>query len=164
MRLLLGDDANVAAWVAERIPHMHGPFPPAAAIGVVDEDGRPLGGVVFTSHHPAYRSIEASFASASPRWLTKGIISAILTYPFGQLDCQRVTTVTPRKATSARRFLEVFGFRREGIVRRGFGADDAVISGLLREEWARSRFNVARDPALPALEIRTNFPRAKRAA
>ena len=145
MHLVFNDDANVAAWVAARIPHMNGEaFPPSTAIGVVDEDGQALGGVVFTNHYPAFGSIEASFASASPRWLTKSLITAILSYPFAQLDCQRVTTITPLKATSARVFLEVFGFKREGVIRRGFGSDDAVISGLLRKEWDRSPFNLRR--------------------
>lgn len=160
MRCAYGYDAQVADWVAQRIPHMGRgeDFGPCAAIGVVDENDVILGGVVFHSYRRAYGDIELSFASqasaevrdrmrssgtravSSRRWLTQPIIRELLSYPFVQLQCQRVTGVTPRRATSARRFLDHFGFKREGNVRRGFGDDDAIISGLLREEWLASRW------------------------
>ena len=104
------------------------------------EDGAPLGGVVFSNWQPACRSIEVSFASASPRWLTRRLIGAILSYPFVQLDCQRITALTPRRARSARRFIDAFGFKREGLIRQGFGDDDAVVSGMLKREWEGSRW------------------------
>jgi RimJ/RimL family protein N-acetyltransferase len=142
VRLVLGRDAEVAAWVAARIPQMQGPedFGPCAAIGVESEAGRPLGGVVFSNYLPRYGAIEASFASEHPRWLTRALIRQIMSYPFSQLSCRRITAVTPARATAAQRFLQAFGFRREGLVREGFGADDAVISGLLRREWETSRW------------------------
>ena len=143
MHLVLGQDRDVAAWVAARIPHMAAGegFGPCAAIGVADESGRALGGVVFSNFQPRYRSIEVSFAAETPRWLTARLIGGILSYPFVQLGCQRITAVTPRRAARARRFLDRFGFRREGVVRKGFGADDAIVSGLLEREWRGSRWS-----------------------
>jgi RimJ/RimL family protein N-acetyltransferase len=142
MRLDWNDSENVAAWVAARIPQMSGSadFGPCRAVGVVSSDGQPLGGVVFHNYQARFRNIEVSFASESPRWLTRRLIKNILTYPFGQLDCQRITALTPRKAASARRFLDVFGFKREGLLRKGFGTDDMVISGLLQREWLGSKW------------------------
>jgi len=154
MRIVLGRDPEVADWVARRIPHVGSgaAFGPCAAIGVEAEDGAPLGGVVFSNWQPACRSIEASFASQTPRWLTRRIIGAILSYPFDQLDCQRITTITPRRAKAARRFLDVFGFRREGLVRKGMGDDDAVLSGLLKREWEGSRWRPAKADEQPVPE------------
>lgn len=142
MRLLFGQDAVVADWVAERIPLMKdgADFGLCSALGVVSETGELLGGVVYHGYQPRFRNIELSFASGSRRWLTREILCALLRYPFEQLDCVRVTGVTPRRATSARRFLKQFGFKHEGCVRRGFGNDDAIISGLLRTEWRRSKW------------------------
>jgi len=146
MRLVLGQDRDVAAWVAARIAHMgaSADFGPCAAIGIADEAGRALGGVVFSNFQPGFRSIEVSFAAETSRWLTRPLICGILSYPFVQLDCQRVTAVTPRGARKARSFLDRFGFKREGVVRRGFGTDDAIISGLLRTEWLASRWSRSR--------------------
>lgn len=149
MRALYGQHEAVADWVAAHIPKMAEPmrsapyglaFGPSKAIGVVNEAGELVGGVVFHNWQPTFRSIELSFAASSRRWLTQTIVGELLRYPFDQLDCQRVTGFTPRKATSARRFLDRFGFKREGLVRRGFGDDDAIISGLLRKEWQRSKW------------------------
>lgn len=142
MRLVLGRDAEVADWVARRIPHLGSgaAFGPCAAIGVASEAGDLLGGVVFSNWLPACRSVEASFASDTPRWLTRRIVRAILAYPFDQLGCQRITAVTPRRAKAARRFLDAFGFKREGLVRKGFGDDDAMVSGMLKREWEGSRW------------------------
>lgn len=142
MKLLAGQGAFVADWVAERIAYVENgaAFGPCNAIAVLSEDGKILGGVVYHDYHPGRRGIELSFASASKRWLTQPIISALLRYPFEELDCIRCTGCTPRRATSARRFLDHFGFKREGVVRWGFGDDHMIISGLLRSEWEKSRW------------------------
>lgn len=148
MRLVYGEDQLVAAWVAARIPHMArwgtADFGPCQAIGVAAEDGEPLAGVVYHNYRPHTRDIELSFASASPKWLTRRLIVGLMSYPFSQLDCQRVTGVTPKRSRAAREFLDKFGFKREGVIRRGFGDDDAIISGLLKHEWERSRWVRAR--------------------
>jgi RimJ/RimL family protein N-acetyltransferase len=142
MRLVLGDDAAVAAWVAARIPQMSGShdFGPCAAIGVVSDAGAPLGGVVFHNYQPRFRNIEVSFAADTPRWLSRRLIRGLLSYPFDQLKCQRITTLTPKRNKPAREFLNRFGFKREGVIRRGFGDDDMIISGLLAREWKGSRW------------------------
>lgn len=140
MKLVQGPP--IIQWVAERIPQVGyaAAFGPAMAIGVVSEDDKLLGGVVFHGYMPQFKSIEASFASTGPRWLTRPLICGILNHPFVTLDCNRITAATPRSSASARRFLNRFGFQFEGLLRQGFGDDDAVISGLLRDEWLASRW------------------------
>jgi len=141
VRLVIGRDADVGAWVAQRIPAMHGTlFQAFTAIGVEAEDGTPLGGVVFTEYRPMFRSLEMACASDSPRWLTRSIVKEILRYPFRQLNCVRVTAVVARKDKRTRGFIEKLGFRCEGIVRKGLLVDDAAIYGLLRDEWLRGRW------------------------
>ncbi len=144
MRLLLGYDAAVAAFVGERIKYVGSgeAFGKCTAIGVIDHTNEIVAGVVFHGYVPRVRSIDVSFAAETPRWLTRRLASGILAYPFTQLDCVRITTPTPRKNRRARKFVEQFGFKREGLIRKGFLDDDAVVSGLLASEWAQSRFNV----------------------
>lgn len=150
MRLLFGHDRDVAHWVATQIPHLAphlsqfeygGVFGQAAAIGVINAGGELVGGVVYHNWNPIAGNIELSFAAKDPRWLTPTIVRHLLRYCWVQLQCQRITAVTPRRATRAREFLDRFGFKREGSIRRGFGTDNAIISGLLREEWDAHRFN-----------------------
>lgn len=161
MRLILDDSANVCAWVSERIPQMGGGYfdQYAIGIGVASNDGGALGGVVFHDYQPRARNIEVSFASDGPRWLSRAMISGILAFPFDQLQLNRITTLTPRLNVPARRFVELFGFKREGVIRQGFGDDDMIVSGMLRSEWSRSRFNLHRDPAVPIVRPVTSFRR-----
>lgn len=160
MRLVYGRDADVAHWVASRIPHlrpivMEAPygqaFGPSTALGVADERGVLRGGVVYHDWRPHFRSIELSCASEGRRWLSREIVRALLRYAFVQLDCNRLQSVTPLKSDEPRRFLERLGFKREGVVRLGFGTDHAVVYGLLRKEWDRHPYNLreARQGAPP---------------
>lgn len=153
MRLLFSHDADVAQWVASQIPHLakhlgefeYGKvFGPCAAIGVIDRNGHLVGGVVYHNWNRLAGNIELSFAATSPKWLTRDIVRALLRYPFDQANCRRVTGLTPRRATSARRFLDQFGFKREGCIREGFGDDHAIVSGLLRSEWEAHPLNQPR--------------------
>jgi len=80
-------------------------------------------------------------AAITPRWASRAVIGSILSFPFEQLDCNRITAVTLRKSpgpkgASPRRFLKGLGFREEGLARDGFGrGKDAVIYGLLKTDW-----------------------------
>lgn len=149
-RLVFGQDAAVAHWTAQRIPHVAWRIPevgfgqafgPSAAIGVADEQDHLLAGVVFHNWDSHHRVIDISCASDGPRWFSREIARSVLRYAFAQIQCQRLTAVTPRKATSTRRFLEGLGFKREGSARRGFGDDNAIIYGLLAEDWAAHPIN-----------------------
>jgi RimJ/RimL family protein N-acetyltransferase len=143
LKLLFGHDAIVAEWVANQIPHVGfgEAFGPCAAIGCVDDNGIIRAGAVYHGYQPRFRGIEISFAKAPEAVLTRGVVGGLLRYPFEQLQCVRVTACAPLKATSTREFLEKLGFKREGVVRLGFGDDHAAIYGMLaRREWAHSPF------------------------
>lgn len=130
MNLVLGHDAEVADWVAGRIPHVTG-FKDMAAIGI-ERDGDLVGGVVY--HEYRGNDIQMSCAAISPRWLTEGFIRALFVYPFVTLKCDRVSSFTPKGNTHTRRFLEKLGFEEEGNMRRGFVDDDCILYGMLKEE------------------------------
>lgn len=139
MKLVLGQDEAVAAWVAGKLgfddPEFFGP---CKAIAVADSNDVPLAGVVFSGYRgEPFNSIEVSIASESPRWATRGIIHALLSYPFDQLGCTRVQVTIPLKNERAQRFCKGIGFVREGVARRGFGADHAVVMSMLRHEFGR---------------------------
>lgn len=155
MNLLRGHDAEVTHWVCQHIPHLAVRIPhfepgqvlgPSVAIGVLDDHGALIAGVVFHGYDPFVQAIEVSCAATSPRWGNRETFREILRYPFVGASCQRISAVTPRKATSTRRFLEGLGFQREGSLRRGFGSDNAIVYGLLREDWENGRFCREREP------------------
>lgn len=118
-------------------------FTSSTGFGVLNAKDELVAAIIFSHYDPDCRSIDVSFVADTPKCLTRSMIKAIFDYPFGQLGLQRVQAVTPRDARTARRFLEKFGFKREGLARKGFGEyGDAVLYGLLDKEWRASRFCV----------------------
>jgi hypothetical protein len=153
LRLLHGHSNEVCHWVAERLPYINqrvatSPygqvFGNAIGIGVLDDAGALVAGVVYHNWDPQFRSIEVSCAAITPRWSSRRIFSDLLRYAWDTADCRRITAVTPRRApagaTSPRKFLEMLGFVREGSIRFGFGDQNAIVYGLLREDWEAGRF------------------------
>lgn len=140
MQLICGQDAAVAEWVRARIPHMAGgDFGPCVAIGVADEGGRLVAGAVYHGYTalPGGGDIQMSMAADSAGWARRGIIRGLLSYPFDQAGCHRVTTITPLRNARALKINKGLGFEQEGRIRRGYGDDDAIIMGLLREDAGR---------------------------
>jgi RimJ/RimL family protein N-acetyltransferase len=110
-------------------------------LAVASDDGSEvLAVVVYHGYRPSLRSIEISCAASNKRWLTRGVLRALMAYPFSQLDCARVTCTTGRSNRATINFLLKLGFAREGILRRGFVREDAVIYGLLAPHWRASRW------------------------
>ncbi|WP_448206492.1 GNAT family N-acetyltransferase [Azospirillum sp. sgz302134] len=134
---LVFDRPAVVAWVVERIPHVTD-LGQCAAIGL-ERGGRLRAGVVYHNYRPlpGGGDCEITAASDTPLWARPANLRALLTYPFVQLGCHRITTVIPARNARARRFNESMGFVLEGTVRQGFGTDDATIYGLLRSDAAR---------------------------
>lgn len=155
MKLLYGHSDEVIAWVGWRIPLTRkrlerdptvSPFGPAQAIGVLSEDGTLIAGVVYHAWEPEFQSVEMSFAADTPKWLSRNLICELVGYPFDRLSCNRINAATPKNATAARRFIDKFGFKREGVATDGFGpGQDVIISRLLKREWLKTKW--ARPPA-----------------
>lgn len=112
--LIYGHDAAVAAWVVDQIPHMDMPRE-YAAIGVA-RDGALVAGVIYHNFLPDYRGIEISMAATSARWATRGVIRALLAYPFEQLGCRWVLTCIPHKNEPALKLNKGLGFVQRGVL------------------------------------------------
>lgn len=134
-------------WTIKRIPQMvksgvrtFGPCGVFVVASSADPKARILAAVVFHNHHPAYRMIEVSMAADSPMWARPSIISTLLHYVFNTLRCERLQATVPRRGAGpkhTRRFLEHLGFKYEGVGRKAFGSDDAVMFSMLRDDAAR---------------------------
>lgn len=142
MRLVFGEDQHVAAWTARRIPHMgEGGFvPPFTAIGVVDDSGAPVAGVIYNTYNPMAGTLEVSMAASSPRWARRGVIRALLFYPFEQLGVRKLFAVLPHTNERAIKFITGIGFKREATLARQFGSHPhvhAVIVRMFSEDYSR---------------------------
>lgn len=132
-RFLVPDD-RLVYWIAERIP---GCDPEAMkalcrCLGVVS-NGEIIAAMALGLWDRG--NVEIIFAADTPKWATRDTIRRMMAWPFEQLKCHRVTTRIHAKNERAIRFNEGIGFKREGLIREGWGpGEDAVLLGLLRSE------------------------------
>lgn len=137
MRLVFARDAEIMGFVVARVPHMD-PQKEYAAIGVADDAGVLVAGCVYHGYSPRFAGLEMSIASSTPRWAQRGVIRALLSYPFLQLGCRRVTAVCPSDNARAIKFNLGIGFTREGTVRHLFAPrQHGVVCGFLRSDFDR---------------------------
>jgi RimJ/RimL family protein N-acetyltransferase len=138
-----GHDEVVAQFVAQLIPHCRRGWKKeeTRAIGVINEQGHLIAGLVYFNHDPEAGTIEIAGASIDPHWLTRGTIARMYQYPFLQCGCQMIYQKTPAENMRLLRQLAVYGYK---FVKqeRMFGRDrDGVICSLTYEAWAGNRFN-----------------------
>lgn len=130
--LLFGADRELANWAGRRLGMVLAG--PNTSIGVAHR-GQIVAAAVFNNFRPP--NIEVTFVTTSPRWASKGAISAILRYPFVELACKRVTAVIEAENQPARAFLQRLGFKLEGIHPDVFQSGAAETYGLLYQDALR---------------------------
>lgn len=135
-QLLYGHSDEVANWVGDRVPHAP-KFEKYQAIGVVSF-GKLVAGVVYHDYQPDFRTIQLSMAADSPVWARKEIIRDLLAYPFVQLGCFKVWTMTPIDNVKALKVNEHIGIVKPVVLSHMFGPGrHAVIRSMLKPDFER---------------------------
>lgn len=144
MTPLYGHSAVVADFVSKIIPGADRGFGASTAMGVIDDGGKLVAGLVYHNWYPETGVIEISVASITKRWLTRTVLRAIFAYPFDQLDIQLVVFRVAPADKGLRRILKAIG-STEHIIPRLRGRNEAeVVITLTVEAWQSSKF--ARNP------------------
>lgn len=147
--VLYGADERVGELVASMIPHVgpggfgtRGPDGrlPYTALGVV-RGQMLLGGVVFHNFRPDEGLIEESGAFSRADWIRPSTLRHLFSYPFTQLGCANLITITGRKNVKARKMNEFLGFRLVGIIHRK--NEDAALYEMPRKNcrWLKDKAN-----------------------
>ncbi|MEO5329947.1 MAG: hypothetical protein H7829_17085 [Magnetococcus sp. THC-1_WYH] len=138
-KLVFNADAAVAAWVGARIPTVgYDGFGPCSAIGIIRKNYTPVAGIVYHDYQKEHRTIQISMAADSPFWATRANILALLSYPFEQLDCFKVFTITPDENEIALRVNVHIGFETEAVLAHQFGPDrHAVFCSMIKPQFDR---------------------------
>ena len=142
MRLILDHNAAVASFVAQLIPHCSRGFGPCQTIGIIDDEGRLVAGLVYHNYDPESGIVEISGAALpGKQWLTRGTIQAMYGYPFHGLGCQMIVQRTPSSDVRLLGMLAAYDYHFIAVPRM-FGRDnDGVLCCLTREAWEANRFN-----------------------
>ena len=96
--------------------------------------GNELVGVVAFFNY-RWPNIECAFYCDDYRWaLNRRKVWQVLSYPFEQLKCRRITALVEMKDKRSRRMVQRLGFREEGKLRKAGPKGDIVVYGLLPSE------------------------------
>ena len=144
LRYVYEHPMEVCGFVAAMIPHAggHSYGQDARAIGVIDEVGLLIAGLVYTTYDDISQTIEMHGAALpGKQWLTRETIRRMYSYPFLQCGCQMLFQKTPADNTRLLRQLAVYDYTFLKVPRM-FGRDrDGVLCTLTVEDWMANRFN-----------------------
>lgn len=143
--LIFGQDELLADWAAHQIPHVgDAGFGPCSVIGVAagnDPAAEFYAACVYHDYNPQGRTISISMAARSAKWATRGVIRALLHYPFEQLRVFKVWLSIPADNARALRFNLGIGMIQESVLRHHFARGrHAVIVSMTEPEYLKSRW------------------------
>ena len=101
----------------------------AVFIGEI-RDGLILSAIAFS--HWTGHDMDVSVAGSQG---SRGILQAFYQYVFDQHRCCRATARIRASNLASQRLAERLGFQREGVLRQGYGDEDALIYGLLQQDF-----------------------------
>ena len=131
--------AFVLEWVAERIGERPDIFHEPYAYALVDHEKGVLAG--FVLHDYSGKNISFSTAIMPGTILTPRLAHNVMRVPFNSpLDACRVTAFVDETNTRSVRLIQTLGFKEEGRIRKHFGDHDALVFGLLKEEFDGGRY------------------------
>ena len=142
---IFGHDAAVASFVAQLIPECRERgFGKCAAIGVINEEGKLVGGLVYRNWCPEVGTIEISGAALpGTNWLSRRTLELVYHYPFYEIGCHMVIQTTMADNEPALIVKAKIGFTFYRIKDLGGPDRDGVIATLTREQWEASPLNIA---------------------
>ena len=115
------------------IQRMGGGYADAQCLAVIDNNDDIAGIVAFFNYRKP--NIEVGFFCDDFRWaLNRDGIIEVLSYPFIQLKCSRITALVEKKNTVARKMVQRLGFVEEGKLRKAGPKGDIFVYGLLADE------------------------------
>ena len=124
------ENAYLCKWAAKIIGQED--FRNATAMGIASSSG--LIGVVVL-HDLSPPNVFLSWASTTPRWMTRKTIFVVYDWIFNQHKCQRVTGLVEKNNRRARKIDEGLGMKLEGVLRKASpSGQDLMIYGLLKNE------------------------------
>ena len=148
-----GHDEAVAHFVAQLIPECRElGFGNCKAIGVIDDRGHMIAGLVYNHYNPQAKTIEISAAALPGKyWMTRRTLGHMFGYPFRQIGCQMVFQRIKADDVYQMDQMERFNYMFVTVPRM-FGRDtDGVLCLLTYEDWINNKFN-KRKSAAPILK------------
>jgi hypothetical protein len=143
LTFLYGHDKAVAQFVAALIPECRqlGFADNVKTIGIIDEEGRLIAGLVYHNFSPDHGVMEMSGASISRRWVTRRVIARMFQYPFLECGVQMMVQRIPADDLRQLGQLAAYGYTLTKIPRLYGRHRDGVLATLTYEDWCNNKMN-----------------------
>jgi RimJ/RimL family protein N-acetyltransferase len=141
IRFVYGQDEEIREFVAKQAGVPRGLWPNSKAIGIVNDRGQFLAGVVYHHWSPDAGTIVMSGAATHPSWLNRTVLQRVFDFPFRECGCQMVLVQLRANDERLQGQLAAIGFGFDRIRRLYGRTEDGVIATMTDDDWAASRFN-----------------------
>lgn len=140
LRYVYGHDRVISKFVAGLVPHVDDRgWEHAKGMGVINEAGELIAGVVWYNYSKRFDHIEVGAAAIDPRWFTRETIRRLYGYPFDELGCQVVYHITPVNHHRVLRILQGLGCEFAKLPRIFGRSMDGMLCTLTEEVWRRGK-------------------------
>lgn len=126
------DQSRIADWVAKQVSQ-NAPWGPYSALGVEDENGDIIAGVVYDGYVKGARcSMHCS--GIGKKWLSRKFLWMCFDFPFNQLGVKVIINPVDSINEASARFTEHCGFTQHASIKNGCGDSDLLIYTLHRDD------------------------------
>ena len=136
MRKLITDDkARINHWLYHRVGRPQ-PWPLEKAfnaVGVEDEEGNLIGGVIFDNFNPG-ASCTMYCAGTEPNWCSRRLLKFCFEYVFKVAGCKVIINTVSADNEKSIKFTKHVGFTEIARIRDGAGDCDLVALTLHRDD------------------------------
>lgn len=141
MAIKVIESDKVIDWVANRLGdndiECADELRPGVGLGVVDDKGKALAGVVFNRYRKMKygNDVCVNIVVTDKRWAQRWVIRYLFDYAFNKAGCTRMTAVIREGNEKSVRLCTKLGFKKHGVIPRGFnGKSNALVFGMLKEQ------------------------------
>jgi RimJ/RimL family protein N-acetyltransferase len=140
VKLLFGEDEKVAKFVASLIPGTSRGFGNNRAVGIVNDAGDLIGGVVFHNWDPESGVIEISASATDKRWFMAAR-QFMYDFAFEACGCQMIVQRNDASNEYLNRQMRRFGYTEHRIARLRGRDEDGIVFTFTDDQWARHPMN-----------------------
>lgn len=101
------------------------------ALGLV-RDNQIIAGVLYEDWNGA--NVNVHIAANGVNWLNREFLRVMFDYPFRQLGCNRLTSVTYSGNHASLRFQKHLGFEHEAVLREAHPTGDLIVMAMHRDK------------------------------
>jgi len=110
-------------------------------IGIIDNEGKLIAGIIYFNYDPRFEVIEIGVASITPRWFTRPVYRRMFEYPFIECGCQMIMGRVRADHEYLLNQYARLNFNLT-IVPRMYGRnDDGVLCTLTDDQWLDNKFS-----------------------